>query len=116
METAAPTDVHSQVRDLLREFNSVKKRSLEDIIDLHQRFEAIRPFQDGNSRVGRLIMFKKYLSAGIVSFNITDDLKIFYYRGLRERPRVKGFLLDTCLTAQDNFKSLLDYIQIKYQK
>ena len=116
METAAPSDVHRQLRDLLREYNSIKKHSLEDIIDFHQRFEAIHPFQDGNGRVGRLIMFKECLSAGIVPFIITDDLKMFYYRGLSEWPRVQGFLLDTCLTAQDNFKALLDYFQIKYKK
>lgn len=116
METAAPSDVHRQVKELLREYNSIKKHNLEDIIDFHQRFEAIHPFQDGNGRVGRLIMFKECLSAGIVPFIITDDLKMFYYRGLKEWPRIKGFLLDTCLTAQDNFKVLLDYFHIKYQK
>lgn len=116
METAAPSDVHRQLRDLLREYNAIKKHSLEDIIDFHQRFEAIHPFQDGNGRVGRLIMFKECLAAGIVPFIITDDLKMFYYRGLREWPRVQGFLLDTCLTAQDNFKALLDYFHIKYKK
>lgn len=115
VETAAPSDVHRQVRDLLREYNSIKKYSLDDIIDFHQRFEAIHPFQDGNGRVGRLIMFKECLSAGIVPFIITDDLKMLYYRGLREWPRVQGFLLDTCLTAQDHFKALLDYFQIKYR-
>ena len=114
METAAPAHVHRQVRDLLRAYNSVKKHALEDIIDFHQRFEAIHPFQDGNGRVGRLIMFKECLSAGIVPFIITDDLKMFYYRGLREWPRTPGYLLDTCLTAQDAFKALLDYFRIKY--
>lgn len=116
VETTAPSDVHRQVRDLLREYNSIKKYSLDDIIDFHQRFEAIHPFQDGNGRVGRLIMFKECLSAGIVPFIITEDMKMFYYRGLREWPRTKDFLLDTCLSAQDNFKTLLDYFQIKYQK
>ena len=115
VETAAPSDVHRQVRDMLQEYNAIKKHSLEDIIDFHQRFEAIHPFQDGNGRVGRLIMFKECLSAGIVPFIITDDLKMLYYRGLREWPRVQGFLLDTCLTAQDHFKALLDYFQIKYR-
>lgn len=116
VETAAPSDVHRQVRDLLREYNSIKKYSLDDIIDFHQRFEAIHPFQDGNGRVGRLIMFKECLSAGIVPFIITEDMKMLYYRGLREWPRTKDFLLDTCLTAQDNFKALLDYFQIKYRQ
>ena len=115
METAAPIDVHRQIKELLQEYNAIKKHTLEDIIDFHQRFEAIHPFQDGNGRVGRLIMFKECLSAGIVPFIITDDLKMFYYRGLREWPCIKGFLLDTCLTAQDNFTALLDYFQIKYR-
>ena len=115
METAAPSDAHRQIKELLQEYNAIRKRTLEDIIDFHQRFEAIHPFQDGNGRVGRLIMFKECLSAGIVPFIITDDLKMFYYRGLREWPRIKGFLLDTCLTAQDNFKAILDYFQIKYR-
>ena len=101
---------------MLQEYNAIKKHSLEDIIDFHQRFEAIHPFQDGNGCVGRLIMFKECLSASIVPFNITDDLKMSYYRGLREWPRTKDFLLDTCLTAQDNFKALLDYFQIKYRQ
>ena len=78
---------------------------MEDIIDLHQKFETIHPFQDGNGRVGRLIMFKECLSNGIVPFIITDELKLFYYR---------GYLTDTCLTAQDNYKALLDYFRIKY--
>ena len=115
METAAPSDVHRQIKELLQDYNAIKKHTLEDIIDFHQRFEAIHPFQDGNGRVGRLIMFKECLSTGIVPFIITDDLKMFYYRGLREWPRIQGFLLDTCLTAQDNFKALLDYFQIKYR-
>lgn len=103
------------MRDLLQEYNAIKKHTLEDFIDFYQRFEAIHLFQDGNGRVGRLIMFKECLSAGIVPFIITDDLKMLYYRGLREWPRVQGFMLDTCLTAQDHFKALLDYFQIKYR-
>ena len=113
-ETTAPADVHHQMCELLRAYNAVKKHSLEDIIDFHHQFEAIHPFQDGNGRVGRLIMFKECLAAGIVPFIITDDLKLFYYRGLSEWPRIKGYLLDTCLTAQDNFKSILDYFHITY--
>ena len=115
METAAPSDVHRQMKNLLKEYNATKKHTIEDIIDFHQRFEAIHPFQDGNGRVGRLIMFKECLAANIVPFIITDDLKLFYYRGLKEWPHVKGYLLDTCLTAQDNFKVLLNYFNIKYR-
>lgn len=88
---------------------------LEDIIDLHQRFEVIHPFQEGNGRVGRLVMFKECMANGIVPFIITEELKMFYYRGLREWDRVRGFLLDTYLTAQDNYKALLDYFRVPYK-
>ena len=113
-ETTAPESVHKEIKSLLKEYNSIKRKSLEDIIDLHQRFESIHPFQDGNGRVGRLIMFKECLASGHVPFIITEDLKMFYYRGLREWNHIREFLRDTCLTAQDNYKALLDYFRIKY--
>lgn len=113
--TTAPADVHREIKALLKEYNGKKRKSIEDIIDLHQRFEVIHPFQDGNGRVGRLVMFKECLANGLVPFIITDELKMFYYRGLQEWGRVRGYLLDTCLTAQDNYKALLDYFGIKYQ-
>lgn len=113
-ETTPPEEVHQEMCDLLREYNAIKHKSFEDILDLHYRFEMIHPFQDGNGRVGRLVMFKECLANGIVPFIITDELKMFYYRGLREWPRVKEYLRDTCLTAQDNFKLLLDYFKISY--
>ena len=113
-ETTAPEDVHREIKALLKEYNGKKKKSFEDIIDLHQRFEAIHPFQDGNGRVGRLVMFKECLANGYVPFIITDELKMFYYRGLHEWPRVKEYLRDTCLTAQDNYKAVLDYFKVKY--
>ena len=113
-ETTAPEDVHREIKALLKEYNSKKRKSFEDIIDLHQRFEAIHPFQDGNGRVGRLVMFKECLANGYVPFIITEELKIFYYRGLREWDNVRGYLLDTCLAAQDNYKLVLDYFKIKY--
>ena len=113
-ETTAPEDVHREIKTLLKEYNSKKKKSFEDIIDLHQRFESIHPFQDGNGRVGRLVMFKECLANGYVPFIITDELKMFYYRGLREWPRINEYLRDTCLTAQDNYKAVLDYFKIKY--
>lgn len=113
-ETTAPEDVHREIRALLKEYNAKRRKSFEDIIDLHQRFEAIHPFQDGNGRVGRLVMFKECLANGYVPFIITDELKMFYYRGLREWPRIKEYLLDTCLTAQDNYKAVLDYFKVRY--
>ena len=113
-ETTAPEDVHREIKALLKEYNSKKRKSFEDIIDLHQRFEAIHPFQDGNGRVGRLVMFKECLANGYVPFIITEELKMFYYRGLREWGNVRGYLLDTCLTAQDNYKAVLDYFKIKH--
>ena len=113
-ETTAPEDVHREIKALLKEYNSKKRRSFEDIIDLHQRFEAIHPFRDGNGRVGRLVMFKECLANGYVPFIITEELKMFYYRGLREWNNVRGYLLDTCLTAQDNYKAILDYFKVRY--
>ncbi len=113
-ETCAPEDVHREIKKLLTEYNAKKQKTFEDILDFHQRFESIHPFPDGNGRVGRLVMFKECLAHGYVPFIITDELKMFYYRGLREWNRLKGYLTDTCLTAQDQYKSLLDYFKIKY--
>ncbi|SUE34156.1 Fic family protein [Rikenella microfusus] len=113
-ETTAPENVRREMKALLAEYNAKPKKSFADLLDLHQRFEAIHPFQDGNGRVGRLLLFKECLANGIVPFIITDDLKIFYYRGLQRWPEVKEYLTDTCLTAQDNYKAILDYFKIKY--
>ena len=113
-ETCPPKEVHRQMKALLAEYNAIKQKSFEDILDFHVRFEQIHPFQDGNGRVGRLLMFKECLANGIVPFIITDELKMFYYRGLREWGHINGFLTDTCLTAQDQYKSLLDYFKITY--
>lgn len=113
-ETTAPEDVHREMQALLKEYNGKKQKSFEDIIDLHQRFESIHPFQDGNGRVGRLVMFKECLANGYVPFIITEELKMFYYRGLREWNNVRGYLLDTCLAAQDNYKAVLDYFKIRH--
>lgn len=113
-DTVAPEDVHTEIKLLLREYNSKKAPSFEDIIDFHQRFESIHPFQDGNGRVGRLIMFRECLRHGYAPFIITEELKMFYYNGLRNWPHTKGYLMDTCLTAQDNFKIILDKFRIPY--
>ena len=112
--TTPPEEVTEEMRSLLKEYNSIKTPSFEDIIDFHWRFERIHPFYDGNGRVGRLIMFHECLRLGIVPFIITDNLKMFYYRGLQNWPRLKGYLLDTCLTAQDEFKKIMQYFRIPY--
>lgn len=113
METVMPESVGNEMRTLLKMYKSKKSISFDDLLDFHYRFESIHPFQDGNGRVGRLLLFKECLRAGIVPFIITDDLKMYYYRGLHEWKHLPGFLRDTCLTAQDNFKAILDYFRIK---
>ena len=113
-ETTPPERVADELKKLLAEYNAVKEKTLEEIIDFHVRFESIHPFQDGNGRVGRLIMFKECLRNGIVPFIIDDDMKLFYYRGLHEWSSEKGYLTDTCLAAQDKFKKYLDYFRIGY--
>lgn len=114
METVAPENTKHEITRLLKEYNAIKKKTFDDILDFHQRFESIHPFQDGNGRVGRLIMFKECLANGIVPFIITDELKMFYYRGLKQWPHIKEYLRDTCLAAQDEYKVLLDYFRIQY--
>lgn len=114
MATSLPEDVAAEMQALLAAYSAKKEKTLEDILDFHVRFERIHPFQDGNGRVGRLIMFKECLKYGIVPFIIEDNLKMFYYRGLKEWGREKGYLTDTCLTAQDRYKAYLDYFRIKY--
>ncbi len=108
METCSPKEVHREMKDLISSYNHCKRKVLANILDFHVRFEQIHPFQDGNGRVGRLIMFKECLANGIVPFIITDELKLYYYRGLREWTHVNGYLTDTCLTAQDQYKSMLE--------
>ena len=115
-ETCVPENVHKEVKKLLTEYNAKKQKTFDDILDFHQRFESIHPFQDGNGRVGRLVMFKECLANGFVPFIITDELKMYYYRGLREWKHLKGYLTDTCLAAQDQYKALLDYFRIKYEQ
>ena len=111
-ETTPPDRVATEIRKLLADYNAIKNKSLDDLLDFHYRFESIHPFQDGNGRVGRLLLFKECLRNNIVPFIITDDLKMFYYRGLSEWKNERGYLRDTCLTAQDRFRKILAYFKI----
>lgn len=112
--TTNPDDVADAVKALLKEYNSKSKITFDDILDFHMRFESIHPFQDGNGRVGRLIMFKECLKHNIVPFIITEELKMFYYRGIKNWKNERGYLRDICLTGQDEMKVTLDYFGIKY--
>ncbi len=113
-DTTLPEQVADEMRKLLADYHAIPHKSFEDIVAFHVAFERIHPFQDGNGRVGRLILFKECLKHNVVPFIIEDDLKLFYYRGLKEWNREKGYLTDTCLTAQDRFKAYLDYFRIPY--
>lgn len=112
--TVLPEQVPLQMKKLLAEYNRIKRKTLDDILDFHYKFEIMHPFQDGNGRVGRLILFKECLKYNIVPFIISDDMKLYYYRGLNEWKSEKGYLRDTCLAAQDKFKVYLDYFRIPY--
>ena len=114
-DTTAPEEVPTEMKQLLASYNRKPDKTLEDLIAFHVAFESIHPFQDGNGRVGRLILFKECLKNGVVPFIIDEDLKLFYYRGLHEWNTERGYLIDTCLSAQDKFKKYLDYFRIPYQ-
>ena len=115
-DTCPVNEVKAKMTDLLKRYNSKTKITIEDIIDFHYEFEKIHPFQDGNGRVGRLIMMKECLKNNIVPIIINEDLKLFYYRGLKEYKNIKGFLVDTCLFGQDIVKTYLDYFKIEYEE
>lgn len=114
METTPPKEVPIQMKKLLVEYQNKKEKTLDDLLDFHVRFEQIHPFQDGNGRVGRLLLFKECLKYKIVPFIINDRRKLYYYRGLKNWHDERGYLRDTCLYAQDEFKKHLDYFEIKY--
>ena len=114
METTPPKEVPIQMKKLLVEYQNKKEKTLDDLLDFHVRFEQIHPFQDGNGRVGRLLLFKECLKYKIVPFIINDKRKLYYYRGLKNWHDERGYLSDTCLDAQDEFKKHLDYFEIKY--
>lgn len=114
-ETVKPEDVATEMKALLADYNSKSEITFDDILDFHVRFESIHSFQDGNGRVGRLIMFKECLKHNIVPFIITEELKMFYNRGIKEWKNERGYLRDTCLTGQDAMKVSLDYFGIKYE-
>lgn len=114
IETVSPNEVKVKMKELLYWYNSISNITLNDIIEFHYRFECIHPFQDGNGRVGRLIILKECLKHNIVPILILEEYKAFYYRGLKEWKNEPGYLKDTCLYGQDIFKKYLDYFKIKY--
>lgn len=112
-QTVLPQNVHKSMKELLAEYNQRKSIELENILDFHVQFERIHPFQDGNGRVGRLLLFWQCLQAAIVPFIITENLRLYYYRGIQNWGHINGYLTDTCLSAQDEYKAILDYFKIK---
>ena len=113
--TALPKEVPAKMKELVAAYNAKKERTFDELLDFHYRFECLHPFQDGNGRIGRLLLFKECLRYNIVPFIIDEESKMFYYRGLKEWQNERGFLRDTCLAAQDKFKTYLDYFQISYK-
>lgn len=113
-ETCLPENVKTEMKNLLSTYNNIKDKDMEQILEFHSKFEKIHPFQDGNGRVGRLIILKECLANNIVPFIIDEEHKLFYYRGLKEWNNERRYLIDTCLSCQDKYKKWLDYFKIKY--
>ena len=109
IKTTLPNNVEKEMVKLMDWYNSLKQVTMTEIIEFHYRFESIHPFQDGNGRIGRIIMFKECLKNNIVPFIIQDTDKLFYYRGLKEYKSEKGYLTDTCLNAQDQYIKMIEY-------
>ncbi|PID82712.1 MAG: hypothetical protein CSB15_01870 [Clostridiales bacterium] len=114
-DTVLPENVEERISSLIKKYNETKPKTFDEILDFHYKFEKTHPFQDGNGRVGRLIMLKECLKNNVVPFIIDENLKMFYYRGLSEWENEKGYLRDTCLTGQDTVKKYLDYFRIPYE-
>ncbi len=112
IDTTAPENVSVEMQRIVSKYNMLTTVTLKDIVAFHVAFERIHPFQDGNGRVGRLIMFKECLKYNITPFIIDEEHKLFYYRGLKEWDAEIGYLLDTCLSSQDKFKALLSKFRI----
>ena len=112
-ETTKPANVAAEMKSLLMEYNSKAEITFDDVLDFHVKFETIHPFQDGNGRIGRLIIFKECLKYNIIPFIITEELKLYYYRGIKNWKNNRIYLRDTCLTGQDSMKQCLDYFGIK---
>ena len=109
IKTTSPNNVEKEMSKLMDWYNSLKQVTIKEIIEFHYKFESIHPFQDGNGRIGRIIMFKECLKNNIVPFIIQDADKLFYYRGLKEYKNEKGYLADTCLNAQDQYIKMIEY-------
>ena len=114
IKTTPPKLVEKEISNLIKSYEKISQKSINDIIDFHFEFETIHPFEDGNGRVGRLLMFKECLKENIVPFIIDEESRLFYYRGLKEYKQTKGYLLDTCLSCQDKFKETLEYFGVEY--